>query len=201
MKRNNKSKKKVNEKFKSNNENNLLYKTKLTIQKYINNRLKEINNNNDSSLSIKKNNNNMNQNLLKKNKYNLYHTNTSSTTLSEKSTINNNNISRDVNPLNLISFDIDEDYIKDKLHELELIKEENENLKKQIELTKQKENNLEYILNHILNNPYIQQKNFLIQVNKKKSKRIIKYTRTDNEEIYIDQKGNCIKEVINEQKK
>ena len=103
--------------------------------------------------------------------------------------------------MNLISFDIDEDYIKDKLHELELIKEENENLKKQIELTKQKENNLEYILNHILNNPYIQQKNFLIQVNKKKSKRIIKYTRTDNEEIYIDQKGNCIKEVINEQKK
>ena len=48
MKRNNKSKKKSNEKFKSNNENNLLYKTNLTIQKYINNRLKEINNNNDS---------------------------------------------------------------------------------------------------------------------------------------------------------
>ena len=115
-----------------NYENELLFKSNSTIKKYINERLKEINSDKkNESLTTSKKKVIINQKLSSKSQNNLHHTNTSSTTLSDKSTINRD-LSREINSINLTSFDIDDDYyIKDnyKDSELEMIKEENENLK------------------------------------------------------------------------
>ena len=128
-----------------NYENELLFKSNSTIKKYINERLKEINSDKkNESLSSSKKKVIINQKLSSKSQGNLHHTNTSSTTLTDKSTINRD-LSREINSINLTSFDIDDDYyIRDnyKDSELEMIKEENENLKIQLEECKKKENNL-----------------------------------------------------------
>ena len=188
-----------------NYENELLFKSNSTIKKYINERLKEINSDKkNESLSSSKKKVIINQKLSSKSQGNLHHTNTSSTTLTDKSTINRD-LSREINSINLTSFDIDDDYyIRDS--ELEMIKEENENLKIQLEEYKKKENNLEDILNNILKEsqpisirncpqptPSVQ-KYPIIQVKRKKCKRITKYIRKENEEIYIDQYGNYMRE-------
>jgi hypothetical protein len=192
-----------------NYENELLFKSNSTIKKYINERLKEINSDKkNESLSSSKKKVIINQKLSSKSQGNLHHTNTRSTTLSDKSTINRD-LSREINSINLTSFDIDDDYyIRDnyKDSELEMIKEENENLKIQLEEYKKKENNLEDILNNILKEsqpisirncpqptPSVQ-KYPIIQVKRKKCKRITKYIRKENEEIYIDQYGNYMRE-------
>ena len=191
-----------------NYENELLFKSNSTIKKYINERLKEINSDKkNESLTTSKKKVIINQKLSSKSQNNLHHTNTSSTTLSDKSTINRD-LSREINSINLTSFDIDDDYyIRDS--ELEMIKEENENLKIQLEEYKKKENNLEDILNNILKESqpisirnYPQptpsvQKYPIIQVKRKKCKRITKYIRKDDEEIYIDQYGNYMRESKN----
>ncbi len=187
-----------------NYENELLFKSNSTIKKYINERLKEINTDkkNESNTSSKKKVI-INQKLSSKSQNNLHHTNTSSTTLTDKSTINRD-LSREINSINLTSFDIDDDYyIKDnyKDSELEMIKEENENLKIQLEEFKKKESNLEDILNTFLNEskpistrncpkptPSVQ-KYPLITVKRKKCKRITKYIRNENEEIYFENLG------------
>ena len=191
-----------------NYENELLFKSNSTIKKYINERLKEINSDKkNESLTTSKKKVIINQKLSSKSQNNLHHTNTSSTTLSDKSTINRD-LSREINSINLTSFDIDDDYyIRDS--ELEMIKEENENLKIQLEEYKKKENNLEDILNDILKEsqpisirncpqptPSVQ-KYPIIQVKRKKCKRITKYIRKDDEEIYIDQYGNYMRESKN----
>ena len=191
-----------------NYENELLFKSNSTIKKYINERLKEINSDKkNESLTTSKKKVIINQKLSSKSQNNLHHTNTSSTTLSDKSTINRD-LSREINSINLTSFDIDDDYyIRDS--ELEMIKEENENLKIQLEEYKKKENNLEDILNNILKEsqpisirncpqptPSVQ-KYPIIQVKRKKCKRITKYIRKDDEEIYIDQYGNYMRESKN----
>ena len=191
-----------------NYENELLFKSNSTIKKYINERLKEINSDKkNESLSSSKKKVIINQKLSSKSQGNLHHTNTSSTTLTDKSTINRD-LSREINSINLTSFDIDDDYyIRDS--ELEMIKEENENLKIQLEEYKKKENNLEDILNNILKEsqpisirncpqptPSVQ-KYPIIQVKRKKCKRITKYIRKDDEEIYIDQYGNYMRESKN----
>ena len=191
-----------------NYENELLFKSNSTIKKYINERLKEINSDKkNESLSSSKKKVIINQKLSSKSQGNLHHTNTSSTTLTDKSTINRD-LSREINSINLTSFDIDDDYyIRDS--ELEMIKEENENLKIKLEEYKKKENNLEDILNNILKEsqpisirncpqptPSVQ-KYPIIQVKRKKCKRITKYIRKDDEEIYIDQYGNYMRESKN----
>ena len=191
-----------------NYENELLFKSNSTIKKYINERLKEINSDKkNESLTTSKKKVIINQKLSSKSQNNLHHTNTSSTTLSDKSTINRD-LSREINSINLTLFDIDDDYyIRDS--ELEMIKEENENLKIQLEEYKKKENNLEDILNNILKEsqpisirncpqptPSVQ-KYPIIQVKRKKCKRITKYIRKDDEEIYIDQYGNYMRESKN----
>ena len=191
-----------------NYENELLFKSNSTIKKYINERLKEINSDKkNESLTTSKKKVIINQKLSSKSQNNLHHTNTSSTTLSDKSTINRD-LSREINSINLTSFDIDDDYyIRDS--ELEMIKEVNENLKIQLEEYKKKENNLEDILNNILKEsqpisirncpqptPSVQ-KYPIIQVKRKKCKRITKYIRKDDEEIYIDQYGNYMRESKN----
>ena len=191
-----------------NYENELLFKSNSTIKKYINERLKEINSDKkNESLTTSKKKVIINQKLSSKSQNNLHHTNTSSTTLSDKSTINRD-LSREINSINLTLFDIDDDYyIRDS--ELEMINEENENLKIQLEEYKKKENNLEDILNNILKEsqpisirncpqptPSVQ-KYPIIQVKRKKCKRITKYIRKDDEEIYIDQYGNYMRESKN----
>ncbi len=191
---------------KQNYKNISIFKSNLTIKQYINDRLKEINPEMKKENEIKKK---QNKKLSSKSHNNLHHTNTSSTTISDKSTVNKD-ISKEI--INYPSFDIDDDYSireKEKDNELEMIKEENENLKIQLEEFKKKESNLEDILNTFLNEskpistrncpkptPSVQ-KYPLITVKRKKCKRITKYIRNENEEIYFDQYGNYMKESKN----
>lgn len=114
-----------------------LYKSNMTIQKYVNNRLK--------NMSLDK------KNLKNKFSYNnKNNTNTSSsTTISEKSNINKE-YSKE---LSFIPFEIEkEDYnnLIKKEKELEMIKKENKNLKFELKKSKKKINNLEEILNNFL---------------------------------------------------
>ena len=124
---------------KQNYKNISIFKSNLTIKQYINDRLKEINPEMKKENEIKKK---QNKKLSSKSQNNLHHTNTSSTTISDKSTVNKD-ISKEINLINYPSFDIDDDYSirekeKEKDNELEMIKEENENLKSQLEEFKKK---------------------------------------------------------------
>ena len=193
---------------KQNYKNISIFKSNLTIKQYINDRLKEINPEKKNENEIKKK---QNKKLSSKSQNNLHHTNTSSTTISDKSNVNKD-ISKEINLINYPSFDVDDDYSireKEKDNELEMIKEENENLKIQLEEFKKKESNLEDILNNFLNEskpisirncpkptPSVQ-KYPLITVKRKKCKRITKYIRNENEEIYFDKFGNYMKESKN----
>ncbi len=158
-----------------------LYKSNMTIQKYVNKRLK--------NMSLEK------KNLKNKFSYNnKNNTNTSSsTTISEKSNINKD-YSKE---LSFIPFEIEkEDYnnLIKKEKELEMIKKENKNLKFELKKSKKKINNLEEILNNFLKESEPKKKNEcpiptpkvikypLIMVKRKKSKRITKYIREENED-------------------
>ena len=136
MKKDNKNKKQNgNIKLKQNYDNISIYKSNLTLKKYINDRFKEINI--EKKNEIKKN---KSINYFLKNQNNLHHTNTSSTTISDKSTRNKDN-SREINSINYMSFDINNEYNnreKEKDYELKKIKEENENLKIQLMKYKKK---------------------------------------------------------------
>ena len=203
MKKDNKNKKQNgNIKLKQNYDNISIYKSNLTLKKYINDRFKEINI--EKKNEIKKN---KSINYFLKNQNNLHHTNTSSTTISDKSTRNKDN-SREINSINYMSFDINNEYNnreKEKDYELKKIKEENENLKIQLMKCKKKESNLEVILNNYFNEnnnirirnyskpiPYVGK--YPISVKRRKSKRITKYIRNEYEEIYFAQFENYMKE-------
>ena len=203
MKKDNKNKKQSgNIKLKQNYDNISIYKSNLTLKKYINDRFKEINI--EKKNEIKKN---KSINYFLKNQNNLHHTNTSSTTISDKSTRNKDN-SREINSINYMSFDINNECNnreKEKDYELKKIKEENENLKIQLMKCKKKESNLEDILNNYFNEnnnirirncskpiPYVGK--YPISVKRRKSKRITKYIRNEYEEIYFAQFENYMKE-------
>ena len=203
MKKDNKNKKQNNNiKLKQNYDNISIYKSNLTLKKYINDRFKEINI--EKKNEIKKN---KSINYFLKNQNNLHHTNTSSTTISDKSTRNKDN-SREINSINYMSFDINNECNnreKEKDYELKKIKEENENLKIQLMKCKKKESNLEDILNNYFNEnnnirirncskpiPYVGK--YPISVKRRKSKRITKYIRNEYEEIYFAQFENYMKE-------
>ena len=203
MKKDNKNKKQNgNIKLKQNYDNISIYKSNLTLKKYINDRFKEINI--EKKNEIKKN---KSINYFLKNQNNLHHTNTSSTTISDKSTRNKDN-SREINSINYMSFDINNECNnreKEKDYELKKIKEENENLKIQLMKCKKKESNLEDILNNYFNEnnnirirnyskpiPYVGK--YPISVKRRKSKRITKYIRNEYEEIYFAQFENYMKE-------
>ena len=202
MKKDNKNKKQNNNiKLKQNYDNISIYKSNLTLKKYINDRFKEINI--EKKNEIKKN---KSINYFLKNQNNLHHTNTSSTTISDKSTRNKDN-SREINSINYMSFDINNEYNnreKEKDYELKKIKEENENLKIQLMKCKKKESNLEDILNNYFNEITIRIRNcskpipyvgkYPISVKRRKSKRITKYIRNEYEEIYFAQFENYMKE-------
>ena len=203
MKKDNKNKKQnSNIKLKQNYDNISIYKSNLTLKKYINDRFKEINI--EKKNEIKKN---KSINYFLKNQNNLHYTNTSSTTISDKSTRNKDN-SREINSINYMSLDINNEYNnreKEKDYELKKIKEENENLKIQLMKCKKKESNLEDILNNYFNEnnnirirnyskpiPYVGK--YPISVKRRKSKRITKYIRNEYEEIYFAQFENYMKE-------
>jgi len=182
-------------------------KSNLTIKKYINQRLKDLS---KEIKNIKINNNNninrkttINPKSNYKNKNNLFHTNTSSsTTISEKSTLNKD-ISREINNINFNPFENEiynekEYNIRDTEQELEMIKEENEHLKYQLEKSQKKVHNLENILKSYLkenkpkninNSPIPISCDFKyppIVVKRKKRKRITKYTRGEDDDYFDD---------------
>ena len=134
MKKDNKNKKQNgNIKLKQNYDNISIYKSNLTLKKYINDRFKEINI--EKKNEIKKN---KSINYFLKNQNNLHHTNSSSTTISDKST-RNKDISKEINSINYMSFDKNDEYNnREKDYELKKIKEENENLKIQLMKYKKK---------------------------------------------------------------